>query len=901
VIRRSRLIERLNEGLRRTSGVTLISAPAGFGKTTLVSEWIHDLRFTTSYPVGDDDLRADATSESQPVNSKSKIPTGHNVVNRAAWLSLDEGDNDLTRFLAYLIAALQTIAPHIGAGLLTVLYAPQPPPPDSILTALLNDITTVSDRFILVLDDYHVIETKAVDQALAFLIEHLPPQLHLVIATRQDPNLPLARLRVRDQLTELRATDLRFTPTEAAAFLNQMMGLNLSAEDITALETRTEGWIAGLQLAAISMQGHQDATGFIQSFTGSHRFVMDYLVEEVLHQQPESVQTFLLRTSILNRMCGPLCEAVVLDPTAAGQATLEYLERANLFIVPLDNERRWYRYHHLFADLLRQRLHQRIVSSMGSEARSVAELHIRASIWYEDNSLEIEAFHHATAANDIERAERLIEGEGMLLHFRGAVGPILNWLESLPAAVLDARPSLWTTYASVALGTGRQTDVEPKLRAAEAALQGAELNDKTKDLIGRIAAIRATVAANQRQVETIITQSRRAMEFLHPNNLFFRTFTIWKLGYAYHLQGDRVEAGRAYTEAITIRQASGNTITTILAHIGLGIIQETDNRLPLAAQTYQRVLQLIDDLPLPVACEAHLGLARIYYEWNDLPAAQQSLQRAQQIENTDRVVSCEVFLACLKLTQGDVSGAAASLTKADQLAQRHNAAHRLPEVAAAQVLTLLRQRNPTAAAQVAEKYALPLSQARVHLAQGDPAAALAALGPFRRQVAAKSWADEQLKALVLQAVAYQAQGEQAQAGQVLGEALTLAEPGGFIRLFVDEGQPMVRLLKQALAQNVQPAYVHRLLAAFPTAASEQQSAPRYSASESDLVEPLSEREVEVLQLIAEGLTNQEVATKLYLSLHTVKVHARNIYGKLGVKNRTQAVARARALGILSRS
>jgi LuxR family maltose regulon positive regulatory protein len=316
VVIRPRLLERLNEGLHRK--LTLISAPAGFGKTTLVSEWVEGIE--------------------RP----------------AAWLSLDEGDNDPARFLTYLVAALQTIAATIGEGVSGVLHSPQPPPTEAILTALLNDIATISDHFVLVLDDYHVLDAKPIDHALTFLLEHLPPQMHLVIATREDPQLPLARLRARGQLTELRATDLRFTLSEAAGFLNQGMGLNLSAEDIAALETRTEGWIVGLQLAAISMQGHQDSTSFIKSFTGSHHFVLDYLVEEVLQQQPESIQTFLLRTSILDRLCGSLCDAVLLNPSVSGQETLEYIEHANLFLVPLDNERRWYRYHHLFADLLRQ-------------------------------------------------------------------------------------------------------------------------------------------------------------------------------------------------------------------------------------------------------------------------------------------------------------------------------------------------------------------------------------------------------------------------------------------------------------------------------------------------------------------------------------------------------------------
>src|SRR6266487_2771823 len=394
---------RPNAGLHRK--LTLISAPAGFGKTTLVSEWVLGCERPT------------------------------------AWLSLDEGENDPARFLAYLVAALQTIEPNIGEGVLGVLQSPQPPPPEAILTALLNEITTLPDHFVLVLDDYHVLDAKPVDIALTYLVEHLPPQMHLVIATREDPQLPLARLRARGQLTELRAVDLRFTPSEVAAFLNQVMGLKLSAEDIAALERRTEGWIAGLQLAAISLQGQQDATSCITSFTGSHHFVLDYLVEEVLQQQSESLQNFLLRTSILDRLCGPLCDAVLMDPSASGQETLEYLERANLFIVPLDNERRWYRYHHLFADLLRQRLHQSTASSTGDEWDGVAEFHRRASQWYEDHSLTIEAFHHAVAANDVERAERLIEGKGMPLQFRGAMISVLNWLESLPTTILDARPS----------------------------------------------------------------------------------------------------------------------------------------------------------------------------------------------------------------------------------------------------------------------------------------------------------------------------------------------------------------------------------------------------------------------------------------------------------------------------
>ena len=672
-----------------------------------------------------------------------------------AWLSLDNADNDPTRFLTYLVAALQTIAPTIGAGVLGVLQSPQPPPTESILTALLNDIATVPDHFVLVLDDYHVIDAKPVDTALTFLLEHLPPQMHLVIATREDPQLPLARLRARDQLTELRDTDLRFTPAEAAGFLTQVMGLNLSTEDIDALEARTEGWIAGLQLAALSLQGHHDATSFIQSFTGSSRFIIDYLAEEVLERQPEAIRAFLLRTSVLERMCAPLCDAVLnvqsdAAPLAgaseriSSQAMLEKLERSNLFIVPLDNERRWYRYHHLFADLLRQRLHQRSTSSPRDARDGVAELHIRASQWYEDNGLEIEAFQHAAAANDVERAERLIEGAGVPLHFRGAGAPVRNWLHSLPKAVLDARPSLWVTYASVSMMTGQHTAVEEKLQAAEAALHGAEADDTTRDLVGRIASLRATVAVIQHDVETLLAQSRRALEYLHPDNLPLRTAASYTLGYAYQLQGDRAAASRAYAEVIAISTSFGASIYTTAATLSLGQVQEADNQLHLAAETYRRVLILAGDPPRPIACEAHLGLARISYQWNDLHAAeqhgQQCLQLTRQMESVDTFASYGVFLARLRLAQGDLPGAVAVLDEAEAFVRQHHFVFRMPDVAAAQVLMLLRQGNLAAAAQLAQTHDLPISQARVHLAQDDPATALAVLEPVRQQAEAKGWA-----------------------------------------------------------------------------------------------------------------------------------------------------------------
>jgi len=930
LVSRPRLIERLNAGLN--GKLILVSASAGFGKTTLVSEWIAG--FETLEP---------------------KV--------RVAWLSLDEGDNDPKRFLTHLVAALQTLRADVGAGVLRMLQSPQPPPTEAMLTALLNDITAISDHCVLVLDDYHVIDSQPVDAALTFLLEHLPQPpsggIHLVIASREDPRLPLARLRAKGQLAELRVNDLRFTPSEATELLNQVMDLDLSAEDIAALEARTEGWIAGLQLASlalqgtISTQGRKDTTTFIKSFTGSHRFVLDYLLEEVLEQQPESIQTFLLHTSILDRLCGPLCDAVRFGPAetpgsssgsaarfggaaspstpvmresaASGQEILEYLDRANLFTVPLDNERRWYRYHRLFAELLQQRLQRSTSSSAGGgrgdETELYNRLHVRASQWYEDNDLAIKAFHHAAAANDIERAERLIGGERIPQHFRGAVTAVLEWLESLPKTVLDARPWLWWRYASLLLVSGHTTGVEEKLQAAEAALLAHKPDsepalmpegrvegpdDENRNLIGLIASARATLALTRYDPEAMLTQARRALEHLQSDSLMSRASANWTLGHAHLLQGERGAACQAFTEAISISQAAGDAFTTILATIGLGNVQERENQLYLAAESYQHVLQLAGDQPLQIIGEAHLGLARVLYERNNLDAAEQhgeqGLELARQYERViDRFISCEVFLARLKLAQGDVPGATTILVRADQSVRQHGFVHRIQEVAAARVLAFIRQGDLAAAADLAASHELPISQARVHLARKEASAALATVEPVRKQAEAEGWADEKLKVTILEATAYHILGQNDEAARLLDEALVMAEPGGFVRTFVDEGPLMAQLLSEAAARGIRPEYIGKLLAAFVDATKDDADASirrRMELTPSSLVEPLSAREIEVLQLVAQGLTNKQVADRLYLSLHTVKAHARNIYGKLGVGNRTQAVARAKALGIL---
>lgn len=840
LVPRPRLSERLSEALHRR--LTLISAPAGFGKSTLVSEWV--------------------------------VRCGRPV----AWLSLDEAERDSTRFLTYLLAALQRIAPGLGEGLLAALQSPQPPPPAVILTPLLNEIAAIPSPFVLVLDDYHLASSESVDAALTLLLEHLPPQVHLVITTRAEPDLPLARLRARGQLTELRSADLRFSAAEAATFLNQVMGLALTAAEVTLLESRTEGWIAGLQLAALSMQGVGDAAQFLRSFTGSHRHVLDYLVEEVLRRQPAHLQQFLLHTSILKRLSGPLCDALLPDLAQSGQECLAYLERANLFIIPLDDERRWYRYHHLFADALRQRAS----STIGGRSVDLNELHHRASQWYEANGFVLDAFHHATESGNVGRAEQLIER--IPLHDRSAVTAVLTWLESLPSRVLHSRPSLLWRDAALRLVNGQTAGVEERLLAAEAALQ----SEENGELVGRIAAARATLALTRYQVDAMLEHSRRALAYLPPKNLGNRTSAHWTLGLAYFLKGERAAAGSAFAEAIRLGQAAGDRFMTILATIGLGNVQEGENQLYLAAETYRRVLALAGEQPQQIICEAHLGLARLHFEWNELEAAaqygRQALHLALQYESViDRFIICELFMARLKLAQGDAKGASALVAQTWQSTLQRNFVHRLPEVAAAQVLALLAQGKRAAAAQLAETHRLPVSQARAALANGDAATAIAILEGWRTQV--DSLADQRLKALVLQALTYRAKGERERALQLLDEALTLAEPGGFLRLFIDEGVPMAQLLAEAAAAGPMSAYARKLLALLEA---EQQGAP----------EPLSPREREVLQLIAEGLSNQAISERLFLALDSVKGHNRRIFEKLQVQRRTEAVARARELGLL---
>jgi LuxR family maltose regulon positive regulatory protein len=859
-ILRPRLIDRLNQGLTKGSRLTLISASAGFGKSTLASQWL-------------------AESE-RPV----------------AWLSLDEEDHDPLRFIAYLVSALQTIQPELAKDVLAALQSPQPPQTESLLPALLNEVSAISVNFILVLDDYHSLDSQPVDKILAFLLRHQPPNMHIVISSREDPHLPLTRLRARGQLTELRTADLRFLPAEAADFLNQVMGLNLSADHIAALEKRTEGWIAGLQLAAISMQGHEDVNAFIRSFTGSHRFVLDYLVEEVLQQQPDDVKSFLLRTSILDRLCGSLCDAILDGPPGSGQKMLEVIEQANLFIVPLDSERLWYRYHHLFAELLRQRLEQ----SLSKEEISLLQIH--ASEWHERSGQVFEAFRYATAANDIARAERLMENSSIGLHSHNVAGPVLDWLNSLPRSVRDARPRLWVRSAAISLMSGKTSSVADDLNAAENALSGAIMDTETRELVGQIASARAVLAFFRYDPELMLAQANRALEFLDPEGWTYRFNAHWVRAAALRIKGDRSEAALAAQDCMDYSRRSPSVFSKTLAYLTLGISQEINNQLIPAAESYRKALVLGGESPQPSVSEAHFGLARIFFAQNDLIAAEEHAQLGLRLgrqfyRGFDRFTINEAFMIHLKLAQGDTQGASIVMAAVDQLVSQNNFIHCLPEVAHAKINLLIEQGALSAAAQLAQEHDLPLGQAKVLILQENAAAALDLLDPFCRKMNSREWKDHELKGLVLKSVALYQLDEMQQGLDALSKALALAEPGGYIRVFIEGGKPIAELLSKIHSQNNFSDYAGKLLDSF----GEFQIKKQRRTIETPggyFFEPLSVREQEVLQLIAQGLSNREICDRLFLALDTVKGHNRRIFEKLQVRSRTEAAVRARELGVL---
>jgi LuxR family maltose regulon positive regulatory protein len=895
LVPRSHLTEQLQRAMERP--LTLIAAPAGFGKTTLLSAWL----------------------------AQAPLPV--------AWVSLDGGDDDPTRFWAYTLTALDRIFPGCGAAALALLQTLQSPPLQTMLTALINQLTALSQALVLVWDDYHLINAPAIHTSVTFLVDHLPPCLHLVLATRADPPLPLARLRARGHLTELRASDLRFTPQEAAAFFTQVMGLTLSAEEISTLSTRTEGWIAGLQLVALSLQGRTDIPGFIQAFKGSHRHVVDYLVQEVLVRQPDHLQTFLLETAVLERMTGSLCEAVTGTPE--GEEMLERLEQANLFLVPLDDERQWYRYHHLFADVLRQRLQHRW-------SELVPELHRRASAWYERQGLMYDAVGHAVAAADFERTALLLEHIGETMLKRGEGVLLLHWLEALPNELLRSRVQLRLFQAWLLYLTGRLDEVEPHLQEIERTLdesheslpgaaQGSSAEppvDQSRSstaISGEVATLRAAMAATRGDVVRMIDQAHLALGRLPEHNVALRGLVTWSLGVALWLSDQVVAASQAFAEARALSQRADNINAVMMVSSDLAYMQVLQGQLHQAAHTYEQALQLATERFgwIPSMGQVHVGMGELLREWNDLEAAtrhlMQGIELDEQIGNVGKLLRGYLALGRVKQALGEREATFDMMQQAEQLAQKYR---HLPQFVALAATSRARIALEQGNIEAAERWAQEdgpgvneelshlrepeyLTLVRVQLATGRTDEAMKLLKRLQQAAETGGRRGSVIELLMLQALALQAQGNAAKAMITLTRALSLAEPEGYMRLFLDEGPRMAALLSTLLqAQQkgqlaasppVSPNYLHRLRAAFGPPAVDR---PPAEPSGGPLADPLSEREMAVLRLLVAGQSNQAIAEELVVTVGTVKAHLHHIYGKLNACSRIQAVARARELQLL---
>jgi len=885
---RPRLVERLNAGLEKK--LTLIAAPAGFGKTTLLSEW---------------------------------IPQSPRCV---TWLSLDDADNDSTRFWTYFIVSIQQLRSELGEGALALLQSLQVPPISSILTTLINDITAFPDAFVIVLDDYHIIESQSIHEGLTFLIAHLPVNMHLVITTRIDPPLPLARLRARDNLTEIRANDLRFTADETKSFITREVKASLTAEEVAVLETRTEGWIAGLQIAALSMQGRKDISGFIRAFSGSHRHILGYLADEALNQRPKGTMNFLLQTSILERLCGSLCDAVTGE--SGGQEILESLEHANLFITPLDDEGRWYRYHHLFAEVLQARLRQ-------SYPELLAELHRRASEWYEIHDLIPEAVHHALTAGEVDRAAQLIGRQRWILLGRGEANTLHHWLDILPEELLRKHPGLSLAYAWILSLLEQPETIESHLLDAEYALANStslasqETVEDSGTIRGEIATLRAEIALSQYDIPRAIALCREALELLPEENAMMRGVTTYYLGHAERRDGNMIEAERAYAEASDIGLQTDNLLLALHALANLSNVYVTMGRLKEAARTSQRILESTEERQRqswPVAGLAYQGLSRLYYEWNDLDAAERYSRKGIEYGQRGGLIGLEFnslsVLASTLQAQNDSSGADEMLREISVINDNNHHPIYTSQSAAWEARLRLQQGRTQQAILWAEscglkiidtKWPYPraveyLTLARVLIAQGKLEGVEGILNQLFQGAEANKRTGDLIEILIQQALYWYALNKKDHALQLIERALTLAEPEGFVRSFVDEGEPIRSLLidyQTIFNKRIGVAidnkslrlltYIDKLLATF------SQPTPVEKAKDEDILDPLSDRELDILRLIATGRSNKEIAEILVIALSTVKSHINNLYSKLGTRRRTQAISIARELGLLEKN
>ncbi len=857
------LIARLNEGV--DGKLTLISAPAGYGKTTLLSEWVGQIE--------------------RPV----------------AWLSLDRGDNDQTRFLHYLVVALQQIEPGIGEVAMVMLEEPSLPSPESALTALINDLTRLSQPVSILLDDYHVIEAQTVHRTVRFLLDHMPPTVHLVIATRADPPLQLARLRAGRQMAELREADLQFTQQEAADFLIRVSGLKLSSADIETLWNRTEGWIASLQMAAVSLQGRDNISTFIDDFSGSHEYVVDYLTDEVLSRLPDELEAFLLQTSILERLSGPLCDA--LTGQRDGQRTLRELKKANLFVVSLDTRRKWYRYHRLFADLLQRRLR-------ASPAEHLAELHQRASEWHQEHGSLHDAIDHALKAESYDRAASLLE------QIFGQAGdwPRINasilqgWLDALPAGILRARPQLRLTQARVLMVNGDLPKALEALDQLEAETRSGQFAGRdAKNLARRIHADRTSIAILEGRLSLAIEYAHQALAELPDQDVSGRMRQSAILGNALFRVGEVEQAQRWYSQAIAAARSLEIPIAVATLTTGLAQTQHALGQLCLAATSCERAMQLaiVEGQPTVAAGSIDMTWARICYEQNDLPAAESKLRGAiEQFRKSGplhALAEAFAWLARTKQALGEADAADAAISQALDLIEGHAYGHLTTAIPAHQAHLWLARSRLEPAIRWAEAYRAQspgefsrlfedLTLARVLLARGELTAAQALLKDLLSLAEAGSQRSCLIEIRLLQSLAYWQQRNEAQALQTLAQALSWAEPEGYVRTFIDQGEPLADLLAAAARKGIATAYATQLSAALGRAESLRQPPA--------LPDPLSDRERQVLKLLHTDLTVPQIAEQLIIGVSTVRSHVKSIYSKLGVHSRYEAVSRAGELNLL---
>jgi LuxR family transcriptional regulator, maltose regulon positive regulatory protein len=856
LVARPRLVERLNEAL--SSGLVLVSAPAGFGKTTAVVQWAHYLR--------------------------KNIPV--------AWISLDEGDNDPVRFWDYFIAALKTFKPAAGEAASSVLHSSQSYTIEAVLTSLINEVTDIPNDFVIVLDDYHLIKSDAVHAALAFLLDHLPHTMHLVIATRSDPLLPLPHLRGRGALVEVNADDLRFTDEEAARLLKEMLGAALSVEQVASLNTHTEGWVGGLKMAALSMRGQKDIQSFISGFTGSHRYIMDYLVEEVLKRQNEDLRNFLLKTSVLEKMTAPLCD--LLTGSSESRDTLNELDRANLFLIPLDNARQWYRYHHLFAELLRHQLE----ATQGAE--EVTRLHRIASQWYEENKHADDAIRHALAARNWERSMKLIGAESESRLKRGEWNTLLSWFQAIPDEVLKSNFPLYNHYASVL------TELGP-LESAESALSYLEKtagDDSARQ--GEVAFFRSLLAHRKGDDTERLESAERALALLPPDRLSQRAWVGCFLGIVKFDTGQIREAQVVLTDAYeTARLVGDHWISAVaLAHLS-GIVW-LRGELHRATMLMQRGIELVGNTPGAAIPTSWIGLVK--YEQNDLEEAARDLQLANKLNElggqADNPIHNYFYLAEIHRVRGDIAAAKAVMAESDKLLSHSPTIEKYRAVHMAyHILFALHQNDLDDAVswgqRLSEHACTPwVAQlwvpARLLIARGEKSAASAQLDDLCKMAIEESAHGLVIWIRVCQALAAPSPDE---ALTFLADALRKGESEGFIRTFVDEGKLLKPLLRQALSQGITPEYTAKLLNII-----EAEERLRQAGSGADVSHEtfgiLSDRELEILRLVATGISNAQIAGRLVISPGTAKKHVHNIFQKLNAKDRLQAVNRARELKLI---